>query len=61
VNFTCIRHRCSFPGEWQKAYGLDHPTPSSARLKMGPTVSPITCIPFYSMNFNIYYDDDDYY
>jgi len=24
---SCIRHRLVFAGEWQKAYGLDFPTP----------------------------------
>jgi hypothetical protein len=57
-------YRRAFPGEWQKAYGLDYPTPSSAWLRMGtsvPQIPLITCIPYYGMMFNIDYDDDSYY
>jgi hypothetical protein len=60
----CTRHRVSFPVEWQKAYGLDHPTPWNAKLKIVTSVTAISLshrIPYYSMIFNIEYEDDIYY
>ena len=67
----CTRHRGSFPGEWQKAYCLDHPTPSNAKLRIVTSVTAIVTsvtaiplsdrIPYYSMIFNIEYEDDIYY
>jgi hypothetical protein len=60
---SCARHRGSVPGEFQ-AYCLDHKTPTSSRLRMVTSATPITliaCIPFYSMIFNIDFDYDNYY
>jgi hypothetical protein len=56
--------QASFPGEWQKAYGLGYPTLSSAWLRMCTSEPPIplnACTNYYSMKFNIDYDDDNYY
>ena len=60
----CKRHKVSFPGEWQKAYYLDHPTPSSSMLRTGTSVTTIPLIariPYYTMSLNIDYEDDIYY
>jgi hypothetical protein len=61
---SCTRHSGYFPVEVQKACGFDHPNPSSARLKVFTSDLPIphfTCVPYNIVNFNIDYDDDNYY
>ena len=59
-----VRHNDSFSGEWQKAYDLEHPTPSSSKLILCTSVTTIPIIvriPYYTMNFNVDYEDDVYY
>jgi len=64
LSASCMGYRRAFPGEWQKAYDLDYPTPSSAWLRKGRSVPPIhliTSVPYYRMMFDIDYDEDSYY
>ena len=61
---SCMRKMRAFLGEWQKVYGIDYPTPSSAWLRMGtsvPQIPLITFIPYYSIMFNVDCNDDSYY